>query len=91
MPSSKEGSELLFQVFAERYEKGSMIITTNLGSADWPHVPFRLHYKHVGRYLLFEEINGGIATGSLSFRFRPWPVVRTLHRLSGLPRSRSNC
>jgi DNA replication protein DnaC len=35
IPFSKEGSELLFQVLAERYEKGSVLITTNLGFADW--------------------------------------------------------
>jgi DNA replication protein DnaC len=35
VPFSKEGSELLFQVFAERHERGSEIITTNLGFSDW--------------------------------------------------------
>ena len=30
--------ELLFQVLAERQEKGSVIITTNLGFADWTQV-----------------------------------------------------
>lgn len=35
VPFSKEGSELLFQVLAERHERGSVIITTNLGFADW--------------------------------------------------------
>jgi DNA replication protein DnaC len=38
IPFSKEGSELLFQVLAERNEKGSVIITTNLGFADWTQV-----------------------------------------------------
>lgn len=38
IPFSKEGSELLFQVLAERQEKGSVIITTNLGFADWTQV-----------------------------------------------------
>jgi len=38
IPFSKEGSELLFQVLAERHEKGSLIITTNLGFADWTRV-----------------------------------------------------
>jgi DNA replication protein len=38
VPFSKEGSELLFQVLAERHEKGSVIITTNLGFADWTQV-----------------------------------------------------
>ncbi len=38
VPFSKEGAELLFQVLAERHEKGSVIITTNLGFADWTRV-----------------------------------------------------
>lgn len=38
IPFSKEGAELLFQVLAERYEKGSVMITTNLGFADWTQV-----------------------------------------------------
>lgn len=38
IPFSKEGSELLFQVIAERHEKGSVMITTNLGFADWTQV-----------------------------------------------------
>lgn len=38
IPFSKEGSELLFQVLAERHERGSVIITTNLGFADWTQV-----------------------------------------------------
>ena len=35
VPFSKEGAELLFQVLAERHERGSVIITSNLGFADW--------------------------------------------------------
>ena len=35
VPFSKEGSQLLFQVLADRYERGSVIITTNLGFANW--------------------------------------------------------
>lgn len=38
IPFSKEGAELLFQVLSERQEKGSVIITTNLGFADWTQV-----------------------------------------------------
>jgi DNA replication protein DnaC len=38
IPFSKEGSELLFQVLAQRHERGSIIITTNLGFADWTQV-----------------------------------------------------
>lgn len=38
VPFSREGSQLLFQVLAERHERGSVIITTNLGFADWTQV-----------------------------------------------------
>lgn len=38
VPFSKEGAELLFQILAERHERGSVIITTNLGFADWTKV-----------------------------------------------------
>jgi DNA replication protein DnaC len=38
VPLAKEGADLLFQVFAERHEKGSVIVTTNLGFADWTQV-----------------------------------------------------
>lgn len=38
IPFSKEGGELLFQVLAERHERGSVMITTNLGFADWTQV-----------------------------------------------------
>lgn len=38
VPFSKEAAELLFQVLAERHEKGSVMITTNLGFADWTQV-----------------------------------------------------
>jgi DNA replication protein DnaC len=38
VPFSKEGAELLFQVLAERHEKSSVIITSNLGFADWTQV-----------------------------------------------------
>ena len=38
IPFSREGAELLFQVLAERYEKGAVMITSNLGFADWTQV-----------------------------------------------------
>ena len=38
VPFSKEGAELLFQILAERHEQGSVIITTNLGFADWTKI-----------------------------------------------------
>jgi len=38
IPFSKEGAELLFQVLTERHEKGSVIITSNLGFSDWTQI-----------------------------------------------------
>ncbi len=38
VPFSKAGAQLLFQVLAERHERKSMIVTTNLGFADWPQI-----------------------------------------------------
>lgn len=38
VPLSKTGAELLFQFCASRYEKGSMILTSNLDFANWTQV-----------------------------------------------------
>jgi DNA replication protein DnaC len=38
VPFSKEGAELLFQILAERHERRSVIITSNLGFADWTQI-----------------------------------------------------
>ena len=38
LPFSQEGAQLLFQVFSDRYESGSMIITSNLVFKDWNQV-----------------------------------------------------
>lgn len=38
VPFSKTGAELLFEFFAERYERGSVIITTNLPFEQWTEV-----------------------------------------------------
>ena len=38
VPFSKEGAELLFQALAERHERKSIIITTNLGFSDWTQI-----------------------------------------------------
>lgn len=38
VPCPKEGGELLYQVLAERYERGSVIITTGLDFSDWSQV-----------------------------------------------------
>jgi len=38
VPFSQKGAELLFQVMAERNERGSIIITSNLGFGDWTRI-----------------------------------------------------
>jgi DNA replication protein DnaC len=38
LPLDKRGAELLFQVMAKRYERGSIILTTNIAFKDWPRI-----------------------------------------------------
>ena len=38
VPFSKEGAELLFQVLADRNERKSVIITSNMGFGDWTQI-----------------------------------------------------
>jgi DNA replication protein DnaC len=38
IPFSQEGSQLLFQVFANRYERSSTLVTSNLAFAEWTRV-----------------------------------------------------
>ncbi len=38
MPLSKSGSELLFEVFSQRYERGSTLVTSNLPFQEWTEV-----------------------------------------------------
>lgn len=38
MPLSPTGAELLFEVFSQRYERGSTIVTWNLPFEDWTSV-----------------------------------------------------
>src|SRR2546425_8797822 len=38
IPFSAEGAQLLFQVFSDRYEKASLIITSNLPFAQWTSI-----------------------------------------------------
>lgn len=38
VPFSKKGAELLFQVFSDRYEAGSIAVTSNLNFSEWTQV-----------------------------------------------------
>lgn len=38
VPLSQTGAELLFEVFSQRYERGSTIVTSNLPFDDWSGV-----------------------------------------------------
>ena len=38
VPLSKTGAELLFEVFSQRYERGSVLVTTNLPFDEWTDV-----------------------------------------------------
>ena len=38
VPLSKTGAELLFEVFSQRYERGSMLVTTYLPFDEWTEV-----------------------------------------------------
>jgi DNA replication protein DnaC len=38
LPIDKTGADLLFQIFSNRYEQGSLIVTTNRVFKDWPEI-----------------------------------------------------
>ena len=38
VPLPKTGAELLFEVFSQRYERGSILVTTNLPFDEWTEV-----------------------------------------------------
>ena len=38
LPIDKTGADLLFQIISQRYERGSIIITTNRVFKDWPEI-----------------------------------------------------
>jgi len=38
LPIDKKGADLLFQVLSQRYERGSIILSSNRAYKDWPEI-----------------------------------------------------
>ena len=38
MPLSRTGAEMLFEVFSQRYERDSILVTTNLSFDEWTEI-----------------------------------------------------
>ena len=38
LPIDKNGADLLFQIISQRYEQGSLVITTNRVFKEWPEI-----------------------------------------------------
>jgi DNA replication protein DnaC len=38
LPIDKRGADLLFQIISQRYERGSMVITSNRAYKNWPEI-----------------------------------------------------
>ena len=60
VPLSKTGAELLFEVFSQRYERGSILVTSNLPFDEWTEV------------FGSERLTGALLRGQ--DRSRRWPL-----------------
>ena len=38
LPIDKTGADMLFQIISQRYERGSIVLTTNRAFKDWPEI-----------------------------------------------------
>ncbi|MFH1730759.1 MAG: ATP-binding protein, partial [Planctomycetota bacterium] len=38
LPIDKQGADLLFQIISQRYERGSIVLTTNKAFKQWPSI-----------------------------------------------------
>jgi len=38
LPIDKTGADLLFQILSQRYERGSIVLTSNRAFKDWPQI-----------------------------------------------------
>ena len=74
VPLSPTGAELLFEVFSQRYERGSTIVTSNLPFEDWTSVlrSERLtgalldRLTHQGQMALMQVTHGRYETDALA-------------------------
>ena len=48
VPLSKTGAELLFEVFSQRYERGSILVTSNLPFDEWTEIFGSEHQARAG-------------------------------------------
>ena len=71
VPLSQTGAELLFEVFSQRYERGSTLVTSNLPFDEWTSVFASERY----------ERGAVIVTSNLPFE--EWPSVFRSERLTG--------
>ena len=60
VPLSKSGAELLFEIFSQRYERGSTLVTSNLPFDEWTEV--------MGSERLTEALLDRLTTTSTSWR-----------------------
>ncbi len=70
VPFSKTGSELLFEILSQRYERGSMIVTSNLPFEEWTSV------------LGCERLTGALLD-RLTHRVHILPIEEKSYRLKG--------
>jgi hypothetical protein len=49
VPLSQTGAELVFEVFSQRYERGSTIVTSNLPFDEWNGVRLRTAHRRAAR------------------------------------------
>ena len=72
VPLSKTGAELLFEVISQRYERGSIIITSNPGSGPGQALPFDEWTEVFGA----ERLTGAILDRLTHHVVRPRPSNR---------------
>ena len=80
VPLSQTGAELLFEVFSQRYERASTIVTSNLPFDEWTGVNGEIFYTSM-RQKWSSKAGEGTTT----------PSARTSHRAINLRRQRRTC